>query len=660
LRITTILFALVAAVACADDTSTGPRATSTNSEPRPARLSAQSATQTGIDCGCSSTGAYVDAAEGVPIAIKSDSTSPHGVYKLSAWLNGGSYTLTIKKGASQVAQYTVPSNAKWGFSPDDNRFVYHYLTGGMHNVYAFDLSLPNGPQIKNFAAATTASVIAFSPGGHHLLYAYLTSNTHTVLTIVNGTTGTLEYQDDFTFQIPPITTKDTLGMTSWGFGPESAERTFVYTYLSSSTSASWNVVNLANTPSAALVFSEFAPSGYWQFSPCGDVLGVVRQSTQSQVTVHLKRTSDGLVVNGSDRAYSPVAAVALRSTTTSHIVKYGGVDQTPIATNTASAPCVTAVLSALTLNPTSLRGPATCTGTVTLTSAAPSTGLVVTLSSSNPAAATVPASITVQPNATTATFTVDAKAVTATTNVTITGIAGVTKSAVLTVTAPPPPPTKQLGFNTTGLSFSSQAIGTTSGPKTVIVTSVGTDTTRITSITTSSNFGQTNTCTAPLAPGATCHIDVTFSPSASGTITGSITVTSDGIGSPQTIPLSGTGFVPVVGLSITPTSLGFGSLYLGTATSGRNVKITSTGTIPLVISNVSLGGTNPGDFLIDADGCTGVSVAPGAFCIVTVSFEPLRIGSRIATLDITHNAPGGTASVALSGTGVKPPGGWTP
>jgi len=73
---------------------------------------------------------------------------------------------------------------------------------------------------------------------------------------------------------------------------------------------------------------------------------------------------------------------------------------------------------------------------------------------------------------------------------------------------------------------------------------------------------------------------------------------------------------------------------------------------------VSLAGTNPGDFLIDADGCTGVPVAPNAYCIVTVSFEPLRIGARTATLNIAHNAPGGTSSVALSGAGLKPPGGW--
>src|SRR5262249_57089459 len=105
---------------------------------------------------------------------------------------------------------------------------------------------------------------------------------------------------------------------------------------------------------------------------------------------------------------------------TSRIVKYGGVDQSPIATNTANAPCATAALSGLTLNPTSLQGPGNCTGTVTLTMAAPSGGLVVKLASSNTGVATLPESVVVQPNTTSATFTVPATAVAPNTNVTIT------------------------------------------------------------------------------------------------------------------------------------------------------------------------------------------------------------------------------------------------
>src|SRR2546422_183491 len=108
----------------------------------------------------------------------------------------------------------------------------------------------------------------------------------------------------------------------------------------------------------------------------------------------------------------------------------------------SSAPASVA-LSSLTLNPTSVVGGNSSTGTVTLSGAAPSGGAIVALSSSNTTAARVPSSVTVAAGATSATFTVSTSAVTASTTVSISGAyGGVTRSASLTVTpAPPPAPT---------------------------------------------------------------------------------------------------------------------------------------------------------------------------------------------------------------------------
>jgi len=87
----------------------------------------------------------------------------------------------------------------------------------------------------------------------------------------------------------------------------------------------------------------------------------------------------------------------------------------------------------VTLNPTSVTGGTSSTGTVTLGSAAPTGGLAVTLSSNN-AAATVPASVTVAAGATTATFTVTTTAVASTASATISAtFNGGTKTATLTV-----------------------------------------------------------------------------------------------------------------------------------------------------------------------------------------------------------------------------------
>jgi len=96
-------------------------------------------------------------------------------------------------------------------------------------------------------------------------------------------------------------------------------------------------------------------------------------------------------------------------------------------------------LSSVAVNPTSVTGGSSSTGTVTLSAPAPSYGVTLNLSSSaTPAtAATVPASVTVAAGATSATFTVSTSAVTASTPVTITAsYGGVTKTAALTVTPP--------------------------------------------------------------------------------------------------------------------------------------------------------------------------------------------------------------------------------
>ena len=99
-----------------------------------------------------------------------------------------------------------------------------------------------------------------------------------------------------------------------------------------------------------------------------------------------------------------------------------------------------------------------------------------------------------------------------------------------------------LTFSTTHLKFVARTVGTTSLPKAVKVTNTGTATANFTSITISGDFAiHKNTCGASLAPGLTCKVSVTFTPTAKGLRTGSLTFTDNAPGSPQVISLSGTG-----------------------------------------------------------------------------------------------------------------------
>jgi len=54
-------------------------------------------------------------------------------------------------------------------------------------------------------------------------------------------------------------------------------------------------------------------------------------------------------------------------------------------------------------------------------------------------------------------------------------------------------------------------------------------------------FGETTTCGASIAANASCTVSVTFTPTASGTQTGSLTITSNATNSPSTVSLTGTG-----------------------------------------------------------------------------------------------------------------------
>jgi len=219
---------------------------------------------------------------------------------------------------------------------------------------------------------------------------------------------------------------------------------------------------------------------------------------------------------------------------------------------------------------------------------------------------------------------------------------------------PPPPPTVSDSVWPGSLTFGPQAPGTVSPPKTVTVKNTGNETLPVyyAIISVTGPFKLTsNACPVYLASGASCTVSVAYAPTTGGGAqSGSLTIQTSAPSSPHVIPLSGT---PTPWISVTPGAVGFGSVALGNATSGRVVKVTSTGTAPLVVSSLSVGGTNAGDFPIWADGCTGATLSPGASCTAYVSFEPLGIGARTATITITHNASGGPQLVGLSGTGVK-------
>jgi hypothetical protein len=91
------------------------------------------------------------------------------------------------------------------------------------------------------------------------------------------------------------------------------------------------------------------------------------------------------------------------------------------------------------------------------------------------------------------------------------------------------------------MSFPDVAVGGSSSPKQLKLTNSGPQPVDISSISTSGDFSETNDCPATLSLFKGCMISVTFSPTAEGTRTGSLTIIDDAAGSPQSVSLSGKG-----------------------------------------------------------------------------------------------------------------------
>ena len=123
-----------------------------------------------------------------------------------------------------------------------------------------------------------------------------------------------------------------------------------------------------------------------------------------------------------------------------------------------------------------------------------------------------------------------------------------------------------MNFSPSSLTFGNQTTSTTSAPQSTTLTNTGSATLNISSITiTGTNAAEyaisSKTCGATLTASSTCTVSVTFTPSAAGSRVANISFADDAPGSPQTVPLTGTGVAtPTNSISIGPSSLNFGSV----------------------------------------------------------------------------------------------------
>jgi len=206
-----------------------------------------------------------------------------------------------------------------------------------------------------------------------------------------------------------------------------------------------------------------------------------------------------------------------------------------------------------------------------------------------------------------------------------------------------------LSASPTSLSFGSVQVGNNQSINETLTNSGGSDV-KITAASASGSGYSLSGLTLPvtLSAGQTVSFSVKFAPTAGGSATGNVTITSDGSNPTLNIPLSGTG-VSAGTLSANPSSLAFGSVQVGN-NSSKSETITNTGG-----SSVTITGASSGAAAFSVSGLSlPTTLTAGQSVTFSVVFAPASAGSASANLTVTSNASNPSLAVALTGTGTAP------
>jgi chitodextrinase len=188
-----------------------------------------------------------------------------------------------------------------------------------------------------------------------------------------------------------------------------------------------------------------------------------------------------------------------------------------------------------------------------------------------------------------------------------------------------------VSLSAASIDFGSQAVATTSSPRPITLTNSGTASLTVSSVAVTganaADFAQTNNCVGTLAAGASCTINVTFTPSVASARSATIAISDNAAGSPHTVTLAGTG----TGFSITPVTA------VLTPSQTQQFTVTGAGTSSVVWSVDSVVG---GSSSVGTITTTGLYTAPGSAGTHVVT---------VATTDGTRSASATAYISALTG-----------
>ncbi len=209
-----------------------------------------------------------------------------------------------------------------------------------------------------------------------------------------------------------------------------------------------------------------------------------------------------------------------------------------------------------------------------------------------------------------------------------------------------------LAVNPATLVFAGQLVNTTSaGSATTVSNTGGSPTGTVTAVLSGTNptsFAVTTACTT-IAGGDNCAVNVTFTPTASGSHTAILTIQASP-GGMALVNLSGTGLTPA-NLVVSPSPHNFGTVTVGQSSTTENFTVTNVGGIASGAITSALFGPDAADFSIAGNSC-GAGLASNTSCTIGIRLSPPANSAavaKIAGLNVSAS-PGGMPTATLNGT----------
>ena len=196
------------------------------------------------------------------------------------------------------------------------------------------------------------------------------------------------------------------------------------------------------------------------------------------------------------------------------------------------------------------------------------------------------------------------------------------------------------------ISFLQPILGVATAPQTAVVTNTAAigATDLVLTVTPPFNLTQ-NTCTAVLAPGASCTAGIVFTPTSNGVVTGTLSASSSSFVDAATAVLTGTGGA-AGSVQVQPASMTFATTGIGMTSAAQTISLTNSGSVTL--SSFAL--TASSNFQIASSTC-GTTLAAAASCTAQIEFAPTTAGQLTGNLTIASPALPSSTQVRLSGVG---------